>query len=64
MVKVHELPCTLKNAVNFLKAMLENLSVNLEKVHRKSEKLDQEVIKSSGQKYLKITSLLLNKNNC
>jgi hypothetical protein len=64
MVKVHELPYTLKNAVNFLKAMLENLSVNLEKVHRKSEKLDQEVIKSSGQKYLKITSLLLNKNNC
>ncbi|MFT6311201.1 MAG: hypothetical protein ACJAQS_001572 [Porticoccus sp.] len=64
MVKVHELTYTLENSVNFFKATLEDVSVNLEKVHRASEKLDQEVIKSSGQKYLETTSLLLNKNNC
>lgn len=60
MVKIHELTYTLENAVIFLKATLETVSVDLEEVHIASEKLDQTVIKASGQKYLKATSLLLN----
>lgn len=60
MVKIHELTYTLENAVIFLKATLETVSVDLEEVHIASEKLDQTVIKTSGQKYLKATSLLLN----
>jgi hypothetical protein len=64
MVKVHELTYTLENAVNFLKVSLEDVSVDLEEVHMASEKLDQDTIKLSGQKYLTTTSLLLSKKQC
>lgn len=64
MVKVHELTYTLERAVNFLKATLENVSVNLEEVHKASEVLDQNTIKMYGQKYLTTTSLLLSENEC
>lgn len=64
MVNIHELTYTLENAVNFLKVSLENVSVDLEEVHLASETLDPNTIKDSGEKYLAITSLLLNKEQC
>ncbi|MBF7073597.1 hypothetical protein ISG33_09345 [Glaciecola sp. MH2013] len=64
MVKVHELTYTLENAVNFIKASLEQVSVDLEDVHKASERLDQKVIKESGEKYLAPTNVITTKIEC
>lgn len=64
MVKVHELTYTLENAVNLLKQSLEQVSVHLEDVHKASERLDANVIKSSGEKYLKPTTMMLSAKKC
>ena len=58
MVKVHELTYTLENAVNFLKASLEETSVTLEEVHKASEVLNAKVIQDSGKEYLDETNPL------
>lgn len=58
MVKVHELTYTLENAINFLKASLEQTSVDLEKVHKASEVLNQSIVKDTGKQYVKSTKLL------
>lgn len=64
MVKVHELTYTLENAVNFLKASLEQTSVDLEKVHKASEVLDASIIKNAGKAYMDSTGLLGNSVKC
>ena len=64
MVKVHELTYTLENAVIKLQKNLETIAVDLEKVHKASEHLDQKVIKGSGDKYLAATQLILAKSMC
>lgn len=64
MVKVHELTYTLENAVNFLTETLEQVSVDLEKVHLASEVLDPTVIKSAGGKYLAPTSQMISPIKC
>lgn len=58
MVKVHEITYTLENAINYLKSSLEQTSVDLEKVHKASERLNATVIQDSGADYLKSTQLL------
>lgn len=64
MVKVHELTYTLENAVQRLQKDLDTIAVDLEKVHKASEHLDQSTIKGSGDKYLTATSLVLAKSTC
>lgn len=64
MVKVHELTYTLENAVIKLKENIATIAVDLEKVHKGSEHLDQEKIKKSGEKYLAATSLIIEKTAC
>lgn len=64
MAKVHELTYTLENAVNFLKGYLEQVSIDLEDVHKASERFDQKVIKDSGSEYLESTSKLLEMKKC
>jgi formate-dependent nitrite reductase cytochrome c552 subunit len=64
MVKVHELTYTLENAVNFLKVSLEQVSADLEDVHKASERLDQKIIKNSGKKYLDPTNKILEVSKC
>jgi hypothetical protein len=64
MVKVHEQTYTLENAVNFMKISLEQVSVDLEDVHKVSERLDQSTIKDSGEKYLLPTNLITAKKEC
>ncbi len=64
MVKVHEITYTLENAIIKLQKDLDTISVDLEKVHKASEQLDQATIKYSGDKYLGATGLFLAKNNC
>jgi DNA repair ATPase RecN len=64
MVKVHELTYTLENAVVRLQKDLETIAVDLENVHKASERLDNNTIKGSGKDYLDATSKILNKNVC
>jgi hypothetical protein len=64
MVKVHELTYTLENAVNYLKASLEQASIDLEKVHKASEILNERTIIKSGKRYLDSTTLLANSRKC
>ncbi len=64
MVKVHELTYTLENAIVRLKKDLDTIAVDLEKVHKASEHLNQNIIKNSGDKYLAATQLILAKNSC
>ncbi len=64
MVKVHELTYTLENAVIRLQKELDVIAVDLEKVHKASEHLKQDVIKNSGAKYLVATQLLLAGKTC
>lgn len=64
MVKVHELTYTLENAVIRLKRDLETIAFDLEKVHKASERLDQKVVKDSGEKYLKASGLLVKPEVC
>jgi hypothetical protein len=64
MLKIHELTYTLENAINFIKVSLENVSQNLEDVHKASERLDQKTIHASGEKYLKATKRLLENKKC
>jgi putative alpha-1,2-mannosidase len=59
MVKVHELTYTQEHAVNFLMVSLEQVSADLEDVHKASEILDQKIIKSAvnlwGQRRMALT---------
>lgn len=64
MVKVHELTYTLENAVMRLQKDLDTIAVDLEKVHKASERLDHETIKKSGDKYLKATGSILAPKAC
>lgn len=64
MVKVHELTYTLENAVIKLQKDLNTIAVDLEKVHKASEHLDQKVIKGSGDKYLVATQSILASSKC
>lgn len=64
MVKVHELTYTLENAVMRLQKDLETIAVDLEKVHKASERLDDQTIKNDGAKYLKATGLILDPAAC
>jgi site-specific recombinase len=64
MVKVHELTYTLENAVMRLQQELEVIAIDLEKVHKASEVLDQGIIKASGKKYLRATTEILLPANC
>jgi len=64
MVKVHEITYTLENAVIKLKEELDTIAVDLEKVHKGSEHLDQKKIKNSGKKYLSATNLILEATAC
>lgn len=64
MVKVHELTYTLENAVMRLQKDLDTIAVDLEKVHKASERLDDQTIKNDGGKYLKATGLLLDPATC
>lgn len=64
MVKIHELTYTLENAVAYLKGSLEQVAVDLEEVHKASERLDQKTIQASGRKYLTTTSALLKPSQC
>ena len=64
MVKVHELTYTLENAVQRLQKDLATVAVDLEKVHKASERLDDKVVKGSGEKYLKATNLLTTAVTC
>lgn len=64
MLTVHELTYTLENAVNYLKESLTQISIDLEDVHKASERLDATVIKSSGEKYLAPTTELVTQNKC
>ena len=64
MVKVHELTYTLENAVLRLQKELNTIAVDLEKVHKASERLDDKTIKNSGKTYLKATNLLTEGASC
>lgn len=64
MVKVHELTYTLENAVMRLQKDLETIAVDLEKVHKASERLDNDTIKNSGKEYLDATAYILNNHTC
>lgn len=64
MVKVHELTYTLENAVIRLQKDLDKIAVNLEKVHKGSEQLNQKVVKGSGKDYLAATKLILSAKKC
>ncbi|NMP17325.1 DUF6746 family protein [Thalassotalea sp. Y01] len=64
MVKVHELTYTLENAVIRLQKDLDNIAVELEKVHLASESLDQKTIQESGDKYLNATNLIIAPSSC
>lgn len=64
MVKVHELTYTLENAVNFLRETLEQVSIDLEEVHKASERLEPRTIKSAGQRYLVPTTKLVMSKKC
>ncbi|QBY05216.1 hypothetical protein E2K93_12865 [Thalassotalea sp. HSM 43] len=64
MVKVHELTYTLENAVIRLQKDLDNIAVELEKVHLASESLDQKTIQASGDKYLNATNLIIAPSSC
>lgn len=64
MVKVHELTYTLENAVQRLQQDLVNIAEDLEKAHKGSEALQQEVVKSSGKGYLKALNALLAPEKC
>jgi len=64
MVKVHELTYTLENAVIRLQKDLETIAVDLEKVHKASERLDNKTIENSGAKYLEATELFLTQKSC
>ncbi|MFA5632348.1 MAG: DUF6746 family protein [Porticoccaceae bacterium] len=52
MAQVHELTYTLENALEKISEELDELADTLEEVHVASEKLDAEVVKTQGQKYL------------
>lgn len=58
-VKVHELTYTLENAVNFLRETLKQISVDLEEVHKASERLEPKIIRSAGESYSSPTTTLL-----
>ena len=64
MVKVHELTYTLENAVNFLRETLKQVSVDLEEVHKASERLEPNIIKSAGESYLSPTTTLVMSKKC
>lgn len=64
MVKVHELTYTLENAVIRLQKELNTIAVDLEKVHKASETLDDKTVKNSGAAYLKATNLLTAATSC
>lgn len=64
MVKVHELTYTLENAVIRLQKELDTIAVDLEKVHKASEHLNEQVIKDSGEKYLAATKILIESVTC
>lgn len=64
MVKVHELTYTLENAVNFLRETLKQVSVDLEEVHKASERLEPKIIKSAGESYLSPTTTLVMSEKC
>lgn len=64
MVKVHELTYTLESAVQRLQKDLETVAVDLEKVHKASERLDDKVVEGAGKKYLTATGLFTNQVAC
>ena len=64
MLKVHELTYTLENAVIRLQKDLENIAVDLEKAHKGSEALKQDVIKQSGTDYLNALNMILSPKAC
>lgn len=64
MVKVHELTYTLENAVAQLQSTLEVTAVELEKVHKASERMDQNVVKTSGDIYLTKLQAILSSPSC
>ena len=64
MVKVHELTYTLENAVLRLQKGLNNIAVDLEKVHKASERFDQQTLRDSSEKYLTATQLILADKSC
>lgn len=64
MVKIHELTYTLENAVARLQTTLEVTAVELEKVHKASERMDSKVVKHSGDSYIQQLETLLNPASC
>ncbi|GLR70103.1 DUF6746 family protein [Agaribacter marinus] len=64
MLKVHELTYTLENALIQLTKDLETMAVELEKVHKASERLDQQTIKTSGEKYASAMQQVFAQTKC
>lgn len=60
MVKVHELTYTLENALARIQEDLTNVAANLEKVHKGSEKLEQDTVKGVSFEYFEQLNVLLN----
>ena len=64
MVKIHELTYTLENAVMRLQKDLQAIAIDLEKVHKASERMDDNTIKSAGKRYLEATATFVRLNTC
>ena len=64
MVKVHELTYTLENAIIRLQKDLVTIAIDLENVHKASERLDEKIIKGSGDKYISASNVILETKVC
>lgn len=64
MVKVHELTYTLENAVQRLQQDLVVIADDLERAHKASESLQQDMLRTSSNAYLSALELLLQPKEC
>lgn len=57
--EIHQLTYTLENALNRMRADLEELSETLEAVHKASEHAEEETVRREGAKYLETSRKLV-----
>lgn len=64
MAKIHQLTYTLEVALQKVQQELQTAAVELEKVHKGSESMDNLQVKTAAEKYLNITQLLTLNLSC
>lgn len=64
MAKIHQLTYTLEVAIQKVQQELEIAAEELEKVHKGSESMNSQQVKTAAEKYLNRTQLLTSKLNC